>query len=127
VHASTDVTGFGLLGHASEMATGSDVGITIDHQSVPVLPRVKELAQNGAVPGGTKNNYNHLLDTVTYPEEMDQVDRWILCDAVTAGGVLVSVQAEEADDIVTSMQEKGGEAKQVGVETADNKGNVTIE
>lgn len=127
VHASTDVTGFGLLGHASEMATGSDVGITIDHQSVPVLPRVKELAQNGAVPGGTKNNYNHLLDTVTYPEEMDQVDRWILCDAVTSGGLLVSVQADEADNIVTSLQEKGVEAKQIGVVTADNKGKVTIE
>lgn len=126
VHASTDVTGFGLLGHASEMAAGSDVGITINHQSVPVLPRVKELAQDGSVPGGTKNNYDHLRDTVTYPDEMDQIDRWILCDAVTSGGLLVSVQASEADDIITLLRKKGVEAEQIGDVTAENKGSVTV-
>lgn len=127
VHASTDVTGFGLLGHASEMAAGSEIGITIRHQSVPVLPRVKELAEQGAVPGGTKNNFDHLRETVTYPTEMDQIDQWILCDAVTSGGLLVSVPADEADDIVASLQAKGVEASQIGEITAESKGKVIVQ
>ena len=60
VHASTDVTGFGLLGHASEVAKGSGVGLKIYYHQVPILPRVKELAEGGSVPGGTKNNFAYL-------------------------------------------------------------------
>lgn len=126
VHASTDVTGFGLLGHASEMATGSDVGLTIDAKSVPVLPRAKELAQQGSIPGGTKNNHEHLLDTVTYPDDMDEIDRLILCDAVTSGGLLVSVPANEADQVMSSLEEKGVQAAQIGEVTAENNGGVTV-
>src|SRR5699024_1029578 len=126
VHASTDVTGFGLLGHASEMAAGSRVGITIDHQSVPTLPRVKELAEQGAVPGGTKNNYKHLEDIVTFPESMSQVDKWLLCDAVTSGGLLVSVEADNADEIVGLLREKGVEAAAIGEVTAENEGRVIV-
>lgn len=127
VHASTDVTGFGLLGHASEVAGGSNVGITIDYQSVPTLPRVQELAKEGAVPGGTKNNYKHLLETVIYPNGMDQIDKWILCDAVTSGGLLVSVRSDEADEIVALLQANGVEAKQIGEVTSENKGNVVVQ
>lgn len=127
VHASTDVTGFGLLGHTSEIATGSQVGISIDSSAVPVLPRVKELAQKGAVPGGTKNNYKHLQNTVTYPDEMDEIDKWILCDAVTSGGLLVTVPANEAEELVPLLHEKGVEAAQIGEVTSENSGKVTIQ
>lgn len=127
VHASTDVTGFGLLGHASEMAAGSDVGLTIDAASVPVLPRAKELAQQGSVPGGTKNNHEHLLDTVTYPDDMDEISQFILCDAVTSGGLLVSVPADEADQVMSSLKEKGVQAAQIGEVTAENNGGVTVQ
>lgn len=127
VHASTDVTGFGLLGHASEMAKGSNTELKIYNEQVPVLPRVKELAENGAVPGGTKNNFNYLKDRVTYPETMDQVDRWILCDAVTSGGLLLSVASEDANALVTELQKKGVEAQVIGEVIDGNNGHITIE
>src|SRR5699024_3344717 len=127
VHASTDVTGFGLLGHASEMAAGSEVGLTISQSKVPVLPRAKELAEEGTIPGGSKNNYNHLKDIVTYPEEMSQVDRWILCDAVTSGGLLMSVDKDDAASFVKDLQEKGVDAHIIGEVTKENKGKMTVQ
>src|SRR5699024_5318691 len=84
VHASTDVTGFGLLGHASEMAAGSEVGLTISRSKVPVLPRAKELAEEGTIPGGSKKHDKQLKGLVNYPEEMRQGDRWILCEVGTS-------------------------------------------
>lgn len=86
IHSSTDITGFGLLGHLSEMATGSGVGITVSFHAVPILEGTRELAEKGAVPGGTKSNHAWLRETVTYPADMDQLDQWILCDAITSGG-----------------------------------------
>lgn len=126
VHASTDVTGFGLLGHVSEMAQGSYVGIEIQSKQVPVLPRVKELAEKGAVPGGSKNNYQHTEDMVTYPEDMNQVDKWLLCDAVTSGGLLIAVSEADADKMLKSLQEKEVEAKMIGEVTETHKGHITV-
>ncbi|MEK4027004.1 MULTISPECIES: selenide, water dikinase SelD [Bacillaceae] len=127
VHAATDVTGFGLLGHASEMAKGSDVGLRIYSDQVPVLPRVKELAEAGSVPGGTKNNFEHVKEIVTYPESLDQVDRWILCDAVTSGGLLISVAGHEAEQLAKELQERGVEAKIIGEVTEENKGRIVVQ
>lgn len=86
VHACTDVTGFGLMGHSLEMAKGSGAGLHIYAEQVPVLPRVRELAESGAVPGGTKNNFRHVQDSVRFDERLDEIAQWILCDAVTSGG-----------------------------------------
>jgi selenide,water dikinase len=127
VHAATDVTGFGLLGHASEMAKGSGVGLRIYFDQVPILPRVKELAKAGSVPGGTKNNFLHLADVVTYPESMDQIDRWILCDAVTSGGLLMSVAVDEADQFVKELQEKGVDARIIGEVTEESIGRISVQ
>src|SRR5699024_5169411 len=91
VHASTDVTGFGLLVHASEKAAGTEVGLTSSRSKVPVLPRAKESAEERPITGGSKNTYNHPKAIVTYPEEISQVDRWLLCAAVTSAGLLMSV------------------------------------
>jgi len=127
VHGCTDVTGFGLLGHASEMAKGSGVGLRIVKERVPVLPRVRELAEQGFVPGGTKNNFNHVQPIVTFPESMDQIDRWILCDAVTSGGLLISVSAEQADRMLAELVEKGVEASMIGEVVADHPGQIVVE
>lgn len=126
VHASTDVTGFGLLGHASEMAKGSNVEIRIVNSQVPLLPRVKELAENGAVPGGTKNNFNYLKTDVTYPDSMAKVDQWILCDAVTSGGLLVAVAASDAENLVADLQNKNVDAHVIGDVIDGNNGHITI-
>lgn len=126
VHACTDVTGFGLLGHASEMAKGSNVEIRISYKDVPVLPRVRELAESGAVPGGTKNNFNHLKDAVSYPDSMDQIDKWILCDAVTSGGLLISVADDDADNLLANLQKKRVEAHIIGEVIEGQEGHITI-
>lgn len=126
VHACTDVTGFGLLGHTSEMAKGSKAGVRIAKEAVPVLPRVRELAEQGVIPGGTKNNFAHLQGDVTFPESMDQIDQYILCDAVTSGGLLISVAGSEADALLKDLLDAGVEAAIVGDVTADHPGHITV-
>ncbi|MGN7356975.1 selenide, water dikinase SelD [Paenibacillus sp. SAF-054] len=127
VHACTDVTGFGLMGHSLEMAKGSGVEIRIRKSDVPVLPRVRELAEQGLVPGGSKNNYAHVEDSVRFPEQMDQIDRWILCDAVTSGGLLISVSGDEADKLHQELVNAGVEAQIIGEVTASGSGQIVIE
>lgn len=127
VHATTDVTGFGLLGHATEMAKASGSGIRIFADQVPVLPRTKELAEAGKIPGGTKSNYAHVADAVIYSEKLDQLDRYILCDAVTSGGLLIAISANEAEQLVDEMNTKGVKATIIGEVTIDSPGMITVE
>ncbi len=114
VHACTDVTGFGLLGHALEMAKGSKLGITIIKEDVPILPRVRQLAEQGFIPGGTKNNFAHVKENIIFPEQMDQIDQFILCDAVTSGGLLISVEKAQAEDLLQNLLDAGVEASIIG-------------
>jgi selenide,water dikinase len=126
VHACTDITGFGLMGHASEMAKGSGAGINIVKEQVPVLPRVRKLAEEGFVPGGTKNNFAYLQDSITFPETMDQIDQWILCDAVTSGGLLISVTPEQAEDLLEKLVQAGVEASLIGEVTSEHAGHIVV-
>jgi len=126
IHASTDITGFGLMGHTSEMAAGSNVGITVYYNQVPILPRVRELAEQGAVPGGTKNNFAHVENVVTFPKNFDEIDKWIFCDAVTSGGLLVSVNADQAEALKEELKDKGVDAHIIGEVTEENKGQVLV-
>lgn len=127
VHACTDVTGFGLMGHALEMAKGSGTGIRIKQDQVPVLPRVRELAENGFIPGGTKNNFAHVEGDISFPETMDQIDRWILCDAVTSGGLLIAVAAAEADSLLNELVKAGVEASLIGEVTDQHPSCIVVE
>ncbi|MFC7679710.1 selenide, water dikinase SelD [Paenibacillus sp. GCM10028914] len=127
VHACTDVTGFGLMGHTLEMAKGSGNGIVIVKDQVPVLPRVREIAEAGVIPGGTKNNHAHVSDSVQFPEEMDQIDRWILCDAVTSGGLLIAVDESEAGKLLQELLDAGVEAGMIGRVTSQHPGTIVVE
>jgi len=126
VHACTDVTGFGLIGHALEMAKGSGAGIRLHADLVPVLPRVRELAEKGFVPGGTKNNFRHVSDSVDFPESLDEIGRYILCDAVTSGGLLISVQPEQAAELLEKLRAAGVDAHMIGEVTADHPGRIAV-
>ncbi len=106
-NAGTDVTGFGLLGHASEIARGSEISVTIHFDQVPLLQGTIELAKQGIIPGGTMSNYEWLEDSVVYSEDLTQDERLILCDAVTSGGLLVSLPKEEAELYVQKLHERG--------------------
>ncbi len=112
-NAVTDVTGFGLLGHAYEMATGSNVSIQIDYNSVPVLPGTLELAEQGFIPGGSKANHRWISEAVRY-ENISELEQYILCDAVTSGGLLISLPDHEAKEYQSRMSDKGKTASIVG-------------
>ncbi|GIP38099.1 selenide, water dikinase [Paenibacillus sp. J31TS4] len=126
VGGCTDVTGFGLLGHASEMAKGSGVGIRIDSAKVPMLPRVRELAEAGFVPGGTKNNFAHLEGAVTFAGHIDQIGQWMLCDAVTSGGLLISVSFDQSERLLEELVAAGVEAALIGEAVAEHPGHIEV-
>jgi len=127
VHACTDVTGFGLLGHTLEMAKGSGAGIRIMKSAVPVLERVRELAELGVIPGGTKNNFDHVKDSVDFPAGMDQYDKWILSDAVTSGGLLIAVEGSQADALLQELLAAGLEAGRIGEVVSEHGGRISVE
>jgi selenide, water dikinase len=105
--AVTDITGFGLLGHSFEMASGSHVSFYINHRNVPVLEGTEELVQLGSVPGGSKKNLQWLKQDVAFDEEVSESQRLILADAITSGGLLVSLEKDEAEAYVRQLHEAG--------------------
>ncbi len=113
-HAVTDVTGFGLLGHSLEMAKGSDVSFEIVASSVPMLDGTRELAEQGIIPGGSKANEEWIEPSVSYHEAISDVEKSILCDAITSGGLLVSLSEDEAKQYVEVLHEKGLTASIIG-------------
>lgn len=96
VHAATDITGYGLLGHAFEMAQGSDVTLLIDPAAVSILPGTLELAEQGAFPGGIRTNRNYVGDSVDW-SGLDEKLRPLFLDPQTSGGLLLSLSPEAAD------------------------------
>ncbi len=106
-HAVTDVTGFGLLGHGFEMAEASSVTFTFQTDKVPVLDGAAELAEQGVIPGGSKANASYLADSITWENNVTELTKSILCDAITSGGLLIAMDPAEADDYVKDMHKKG--------------------
>lgn len=126
VNACTDITGFGLLGHAMEIAEGSGTGITIERKAVPVLPKTRELAEQNIIPGGSKKNHKWLSGRIQY-ENIDDVDQVILCDAITSGGLLITVPESEAEPLLNDLKSKGVEwASIIGTVTEQNPGRITV-
>lgn len=120
-NAVTDITGFGLLGHAFEMANGSNVTIVIDNESVPLLPGTKELAKENIVPGGSRANHAWLKDDVEYGDNISEAEQMILCDAMTSGGLLISLPKQEADLFIGDLKSQFSiEAAAIG-EVVDKK------
>ena len=126
VNACTDVTGFGLLGHTMEIAKGGNVGVTVINQDVPVLSRAKELAEQNVIPGGTYKNRQWLADDIDYAEYISEIDQLILCDAVTSGGLLISVPEAEADALQRELQENNVQSAIIGNVTSENAGRIQV-
>jgi selenide, water dikinase len=106
-HAATDVTGFGLLGHLHNMLSASGVAAQIDSAAVPLLPKALELAERGAVPGGTKRNRDALTPHVTFAAGVAEPLRTLLFDAQTSGGLLIAVAADRVGQLITALQREG--------------------
>lgn len=114
VHAATDVTGFGLIGHAREMAAGSGVSLRIDSAKVPLLEGAMDCVRAGFIPGGLKNNREFAECLVGYEPNVPEEIRTILFDPQTAGGLLLSVARSDADSLVTALNNAGVPAMEVG-------------
>ncbi len=126
VHALTDVTGFGLLGHALEIARASGSRLAIDWPTVPLLTRAAALAQEGCVTGASGRNWASAADAVSLPGHLPQWQRDVLTDPQTSGGLLVSVAAAEAARILDLIRGAGfAAAAIVGRVTAGDPG-VTV-
>lgn len=104
VHAMTDVTGFGLLGHLGEMCEGSDVGATLSMEALVWLTDLDLYLEEGAIPGGTQRNWESYKHRVG---ELSERQRALLCDPQTSGGLLVSVSPEARDEVVELFVEHG--------------------
>lgn len=105
VRGATDVTGFGLLGHASEMAREGQVGLRIFADKVPVIEAAFEYGERNLFPGGTHANRKHLEDCVTYDDRVSETQRMLLCDAITSGGLLIACPRERLDDLLAALNE----------------------
>ena len=107
VHACTDVTGYGLLGHLFEMCQASKVSTTLEFNTVPLIQGVYELAQRGFVPGGTKRNMDYVSSYVNFSKILSKEQQYLLADAQTSGGLLISVAKEKVQDIQNLLNENG--------------------
>lgn len=103
VHACTDVSGFGLLGHLREMASASGLAARIDPAAVPFLPGARPLAAHHHVPAGTLRNLEDLGEAVEWGRT-DRVTQLLLCDAQTSGGLLMALSPESADGILAELE-----------------------
>jgi selenide, water dikinase len=92
VHAVTDITGFGLLGHAWEMASQSLCGLRIEYDALPLLPNARQYAESGHVTGGAQRNASYLMPHVHIDERLNAVDREILWDPQTSGGLFAAIE-----------------------------------
>ena len=120
VSAATDVTGYGLLGHLSEMLDASEVGAVVRRGGVPVPERAVVLAADGCYPGGLKNNREYLSDKVV-PDGVDEAGLLPLYDPQTSGGLLVAVPERRAPAFVGALEKQGTLAAVVG-EVVEGRG-----
>lgn len=104
---ATDITGFGLLGHAREMALSSEVTLRIAANSVPLLSGVLELAQRGIVSGGAGRNREFLCDSITWKRTPEPALETLLYDSETSGGLLVALEPGAAEELVKRLADRG--------------------
>jgi selenide, water dikinase len=126
VHALTDVTGFGLAGHSLELARGAGLGVCIEWSKVPLLPGVRELAERGMATGASARNWAGYGRDVSLPEGFSAVDRALLTDPQTSGGLLVSCERATAHAVLALFARQGfAHAAVIGEVTAE-AGRLTV-
>lgn len=128
VSACTDVTGFGLFGHACEMIEKEPVGVKILVDKVPLIPGVSEFAKMGIVPGGAYRNRTFRDSHLVNPDAIDPVLMSIMFDPQTSGGLLIAVNQEQTSDLVKRLREKGAEqASLIGEFVSEPAGKIIIQ
>jgi selenide, water dikinase len=126
VHSMTDVTGFGLIGHAREMALASNVGLRFCAEKIPILPGALESVRAGYVPEGLNNNRDFAECMVGYESAISADLKALLFDPQTAGGLLISVAREDCQALILALKNAGVPARQIGNVTESQKPLIRI-
>lgn len=126
VNACTDITGFGFLGHAAEMARASNVTLEIWSKECPVIPGVKDLAMMGMIPAGAYNNRYHLGDNVVFDLSVPREIQDVLFDPQTSGGLLISVSKNKAHHLMEILKQEQVPAALVGCVTSKNNTLISV-
>ncbi len=128
VHACTDITGFGLLGHIAEMIIDSPFGIRLMGDKIPVLPQTLDYAGMGLVPAGTYNNREFRECMVNFDPTMGRLLQDVLFDPQTSGGLLICVDRDRADDLLAELKKNGiNEAAIIGDVVSEPEGKIVVE
>ena len=127
VHAMTDVTGFGLAGHALEMARGSKHNVQLNMRQVPLLHGVRELAEQGMLTGASGRNWSGYGSEIQLAASLDAIDQALLSDPQTSGGLLVACAPESVDEVLAVFHKHGfASATEVGEITAASTDGIKL-
>jgi len=127
VHACTDITGFGFLGHAAEMVEDGDVGFRIHASRVPLFQGIRDFVEMGILPAGLYRNRDFRMPMMDIRPECPPWIADVLFDPQTSGGLLIAVAAESADALLSRIHNRGiPEAAIVGDVTEENRGKITV-
>jgi selenide,water dikinase len=126
IHAATDVTGFGLVGHLHTLLQASGAGGRLFADRVPRFERAAELAARGAVPGGTERNLRAAIAYTAYHPRVPEVERILLSDAQTSGGLLIAVAPEAAAQLLAALERERTPAAALVGEVVSGAGQVEV-
>ncbi len=126
VHACTDITGFGLLGHIAEMVVDSEFGIKIQSDMIPIISGAIDYAGMGLIPAGAYKNREFREKMVDISSSVDRTIQDILFDPQTSGGLLICVDSKSADDLLIRLKNKGMNAAIIGEVLSEPKGRIVV-
>ena len=126
VHACTDITGFGLLGHIAEMVVDSEFGIKIQSDMIPIISGAIDYAGMGLIPAGAYKNREFREKMVDISSSVDRSIQDILFDPQTSGGLLICVDSKSADDLLIRLKNKGMNATMIGEVLPEPKGRIVV-
>jgi selenide,water dikinase len=125
--AATDVTGFGMLGHLHHLAAASGLAARVRVREVPIFSFVRDLARAGLAPGGSKRNLEYTAPHTRFGDDVAEVDRLILSDAQTSGGLLIAVPADRESELIRELERNDAPARAViGELVAGKPGSIEI-
>ena len=111
--AATDVTGFGLLGHLQHLAAASKLAARVSVEAIPVLEFIRDLAQEGLVPAGSKRNMEYIAPSTHFADGVAEIDRLILADAQTSGGLLIAIPPDRESRLLEELERNETPARAV--------------
>jgi selenide,water dikinase len=126
VHAMTDVTGFGVLGHLLEMCRGASLGAEIQFEALPLLAQARRLAESGVGTGGAKRNWNSYGHEVELPADAPEWWSGILCDPQTSGGLLIACSKDSVQEVLDLVHSRNAGHAKVIAEFTGQRSNVSV-